>query len=185
MDADEFWDTCHQPKNKHRLLDLSDGRVAEWPRRTRWQAVVTTRIAFELSSYATRTGTGYVASSCAITLGADRRTVRGMCAGYFIDVDHLKPEDRWDGTPPRVAVLTGSMAEERTIIEGTALDFLRHGTRLVWVIDPDERTVTALAGESRAVVFAVGDALTADVLSGFSYRVADLYRQPGERRVSA
>ena len=130
MDADEFWDFCQQRENEHRNLDLSDGRVVEWPRRNRWQGVVTARIGFELCLHARQTETGYASTWCAITLGAERKTVRGMCGGYFTDFDTLRASDRWDGSPPPVAALSGYWQEQKDLLEGAAADFLRCLRRL-------------------------------------------------------
>lgn len=56
------------------------------------------------------------------------------------------------------------------------LDFyLANGVRLVWVIDPQRRTLTATAGVGQAMTLAEGEAVNGgEVLPGFACAVADL-----------
>jgi len=55
-------------------------------------------------------------------------------------------------------------------------EYLDRGVRLVWVIDPEDRTVTVHAPNEEARVLAETDTLTGgDVLPEFQVLVADLF----------
>jgi hypothetical protein len=55
-------------------------------------------------------------------------------------------------------------------------EYLAPGTRLVWVVDPRPRTVTAYGAAGTARRYASADALDAgDVLPGFATPVAGLF----------
>ena len=54
-------------------------------------------------------------------------------------------------------------------------DYLKAGAALVWVADPDARTVTAYRTAQSPVVFAMTDTLTAaSVIPAFAVPVSDL-----------
>jgi Uma2 family endonuclease len=61
--------------------------------------------------------------------------------------------------------------------------YLRTGSRLVWVVDPQRRTVTVHRPIHDPLALGADDQLTGeDVLPGFECRVADLFDQwPGSR----
>jgi Uma2 family endonuclease len=55
-------------------------------------------------------------------------------------------------------------------------DWLAAGCRLVWVIDPETRTVTVYRGRDQIVILTSSDLLTGgDVLPEFSVRVGDIF----------
>jgi Uma2 family endonuclease len=55
-------------------------------------------------------------------------------------------------------------------------EYLDAGSKMVWVVDPEARTITVYRSASQVQVFGMGDTLTAeDVLPGFSTPVAALF----------
>jgi Uma2 family endonuclease len=78
--------------------------------------------------------------------------------------------------PPDLAVEVLSPDDRAVAVNRKVRDYLRAGVRMVWVIDPEIRTV--LIHREGAAVTGVGDAETlsgGDVLPGFSCKVADLF----------
>ncbi len=60
-------------------------------------------------------------------------------------------------------------------IEAKVHEYLTAGVVLVWVVDPESRTVTAYRTNQPPVVFATTDTLAADgVILGFAVAVAEL-----------
>jgi Uma2 family endonuclease len=58
-------------------------------------------------------------------------------------------------------------------------EWLAAGAKLVWIIDPEDRTIHAYKGNVSVTLFRATDTLTAEpVLAGFSCPVADLFRLP-------
>jgi Uma2 family endonuclease len=56
--------------------------------------------------------------------------------------------------------------------------YLRHGVRLVWVVDPIAETVTVHRPDDDPVTLTAGDTLDgADVVPGFTLPVADIFAQ--------
>lgn len=59
--------------------------------------------------------------------------------------------------------------------------YLRHGVRLVWVIDPEDRVITVYRPDADPRDLRSGDTLDgADVLPGFTVPVADIFAQLDE-----
>jgi Uma2 family endonuclease len=58
-------------------------------------------------------------------------------------------------------------------------EWLAAGAKLVWIVDPNDRSVTAYQPGKRPSVYEVGDTLPGDpVLPGFSVAISDLFRLP-------
>lgn len=56
--------------------------------------------------------------------------------------------------------------------------YLRHGVRLVWVVDPRAETVTVHRPDADAFTLGAGDVLDGgDVLPGFILPVADIFAE--------
>lgn len=78
-------------------------------------------------------------------------------------------------TIPELVVEVRSKNDTQAEIDQKVRDYLAAGVVLVWVADPDTRTVTAHRANQSPAVFAAGGTLTADpVIPGFAVPVADL-----------
>jgi len=82
-------------------------------------------------------------------------------------------------TIPALVVEVRSKNDTQPEIDAKVQEYLTAGVVLVWVADPESRTVTAYRANQPEKVFAVTDTLTADaVIPGFSVAVADLLPAP-------
>jgi Uma2 family endonuclease len=88
----------------------------------------------------------------------------------------LSPEGYLE-TIPELVVEVRSKNDTGPEVEAKVREYLAAGVELVWVADPDARTVTAHRPDQPPRVFADADTLTADpVIPGFAVPVADLFR---------
>ena len=79
---------------------------------------------------------------------------------------------------PDLVVEILSPDESTTRLVNKLLYYLNHGVRLVWVIDPDERTTLVLRPGEDGLILAPGDILDgADVLPGFTLPVDGIFAQ--------
>ncbi len=96
----------------------------------------------------------------------------------FLTAAQLPPRLSPEGylvTIPQLVVEVRSKNDAQPEIDEKVRDYLAAGVVLVWVADPDTRTVTAHRTNQTPVVFAATDALTADpVIPGFAVPVAEL-----------
>jgi Uma2 family endonuclease len=78
--------------------------------------------------------------------------------------------------PPDLAVEVLSPSETKAILEDKLDDYREAGTPLIWVVDPDTRTVEVRAADAPSYTLAEGDTLTgAPVLPEFRCAVAELF----------
>lgn len=64
-------------------------------------------------------------------------------------------------------------------------EYIRNGVRLVWIVDPDSRTVEVFAPRRKPVVLTKADTLDGGkVLPGFSLALAELFAELDEERPS-
>lgn len=88
----------------------------------------------------------------------------------------LSPEGYLE-TIPELVVEVRSKNDTGPEVESKVREYLAAGVELVWVADPDARTVTAHRPNQSSQVFAATDTLTADpVIPGFAVPVAELFR---------
>ena len=85
------------------------------------------------------------------------------------------PVTFWPGAPD-LAVEVISPGNTRREIEEKTSEYLMAGTRVVWVINPKQRTVTVHRADSAPLKLTEDDRLEgADVVPGFQYDIARLF----------
>jgi Uma2 family endonuclease len=118
-----------------------------------------------------------------VILERDPDTVRGPDVAVYEDANtfaELHP--KYGEVPPRLAVEVLAPNDRAGKVLRKINDYLRSGVRLVWVIDPEIRTVTVHRPGQPQAEFDENQELTgADVLPGFRCRVADFFLLPGEQ----
>lgn len=185
MTAEEFCDWVHQPENANKWFELVRGEVIELPPPQRPHGVVSANVARIIGNYTFERGKGYVAGNdSGVILERDPDTVRGPDVALYDDAQtfaELHP--KYGEVPPRLAVevLSPNDRADRTTRKIT--DYLRTGVRLVWLIDPEVRTVTVYQPDrGPRLVEEAGELDGEDVLPGFRCRVADFFLLPGEQQ---
>lgn len=105
----------------------------------------------------------------------DPDTVRGPDISFW-GKDRL-PEvpEGYIEVPPDLAVEVVSPSDHYSRVQNKVRHHLAHGVRLVWVVDPVDRSVTVYRSLQDVTILTEKDTLTgADVLAGFSCAVAEL-----------
>ncbi len=81
---------------------------------------------------------------------------------------------------PDLVVEVVSPGDTWTEVAEKVRDWLDHGTQVVWIVDPDTRTVEIWRGDGRVDVRREADELDAEsVLTGFRCRVPDIFPRQG------
>lgn len=184
MTVDEFYEFVHQPENRYRVFELVRGEVIELSRPNRVHGKICANTTYKLESFTRKRKKGYVVcNDTGVVLERDPDTVRGPDIGYYEDVQRFDDlPEKWGDTVPRLAVEVLSPNDTAQQITSKINDLLNNGVELIWVIDPETRTVTAY---SRTGVQSLTekDTLTGgDVLPGFRCKVADLFAMPEPAR---
>ncbi len=180
MNVDEFFDFVNAPENRNLSFELVRGEVIEVSRPTRIHGRVCARTAFKLELYAEKRKKGYVVSNdSGVVLEHDPGTVRGPDVGWYEDAEDFQDLPRkWGDVPPRVAVEVLSPNDTARYITIKTTDYLDNGVDLVWVIDPESRTITVYSKTGVKKLTEKNTLTGGDVLPGFRCKVADLFVLP-------
>jgi Uma2 family endonuclease len=115
-----------------------------------------------------------------VILERDPDTVRGPDVAWYDDApsfERLPP--KYGEIPPRLIVEVLSPSDRADRIIHKITDYLRNGVELVWLIDPEARTVTVYRPDTGPRVYTEKEELSGDdVLPGFRCRVADFFYMP-------
>jgi Uma2 family endonuclease len=185
MTAEEFGDWVHRPENADKWFELVRGEVIELPPPQKRHGFVSSNLCRILGNHTFQRGKGYVTGNdSGVILERDPDTVRGPDVAFYEDAEHYQElHPKYGEVPPRLAVEVLSPNDRADRVMRKVTDYLQHGVALVWVVDPEARTVTVYRPDNGPRFLEEGEALTGeDVLPEFRCRVADFFALPGDRR---
>jgi Uma2 family endonuclease len=183
MTAEEFCDWVHRPENADRWFELVRGEVIELPPPMKRHGVISANFAWNLGNYTFARRKGYVTSNdSGVILERDPDTVRGPDVAVYEDAqrfDELHP--KYGEVPPRLAVEILSPNDRANRVLRKVTDYLTTGVALVWLADPDDRTVSVYRPDKSPYLVKADEELTGDdVLPDFRCRVSDFFFIPGD-----
>ena len=147
------------------------------PRPRPLHARLTARVVHRLYGFVQEAGIGEVLAEPGILLARDPDTVRGPDVAYY-SRERIPEAGYATGFwgAPDLAVEITSPGNRVSEIQEKVTEYLDAGVRLVWVIDPPTRTVTAYAPDGSARILRYVDTLDGgDVVPGFRFRLAELF----------
>jgi Uma2 family endonuclease len=113
--------------------------------------------------------TGFISES-------DPDTVRGPDVSFWSRARLTEVPKGYIEIPPDLVVEVVSPGDHYARIQKKVEHYLEKEVRLIWVADPEDRSVTVYRPGVRMTVLGENETLTgADVLPGFTCRVADLF----------
>jgi Uma2 family endonuclease len=99
----------------------------------------------------------------------------------YAEADDLNP--RYSDRPPTLAVEVLTPNDKWAKVTRRLTGFLSRGVAVMWLVDPEEQSVTVWRVNQLPQVFEGEDELTGEPeLPGFRCRVADLFYLPGEEQ---
>jgi Uma2 family endonuclease len=184
MTADEFCNFVHRPENANKWYELVRGEVIELPPPTKPHGAVCLNAGRLLGNYSFQRRKGYVTvNDTGVILERDPDTVRGPDVALYEDAQRFVDlHPKYGEVPPRVAVEVLSPNDRADRIIRKITDYLNSGVELVWLIDPEARTVTVYQPNKGPRLYEEHEELSGeDVLPGFRCRVADFFLLPGDQ----
>src|SRR5262245_30451010 len=183
MSADEFWEWVSRPENEGRRFELERGEVVEMPPPGELHGILCAWIAHLLWAYVRRRGQGGVSSNdTGLLVEEDPDTVRGPDLMLFEEsrpLGQLNP--KFSVRVPQLVVEVLSPNDQVTKVNRRVKQFLARGVPLVWLVDPEVRSVTVYQPGKEHYVLDDTEELTGEgVLPDFTLRVAELFTLPGE-----
>jgi len=136
------------------------------------------RIVAALENHVARQGVGVVTTAEAgFQLAHDPDTVRAPDVA-FVRVDRIPSggvKGFFQGAPD-IAVEVVSPNDRASEVVAKVQDWLQAGCSIVWVVEPENRTVTVHRSRKEIAILTESDMLLGgDVLPGFSMRVTDVF----------
>lgn len=158
--------------------ELVDGEVIQMSPPGFEHADISACLLHELRQFVKPRGLGRVVSELGFILRRNPDLVRAPDVAFISDEKleaHGRTRKFWQG-PPDLAVEVLSPEDRASEVLGKVGEYLDAGTRLVWVVDPENQLVSAYRGLNQLRVYAVGDTLSGeDVLHGFSLPVNEIF----------
>ena len=176
--AAQVWELSHDSEHAHQRFELSEGELLIMSPAGGEHGVVASRLDRKIGNFVDEYDLGYVtAAETGYILATNPDTLRAPDVG-FVQKSRLP-----DGLPqgyiplaPDLAVEVVSPNDQADEIQRKTGEYLRHGTRLVWVVYPRTKSVVVHTAE-KAITVSGDDMLDGGaVLPGFSLPVAELFR---------
>jgi Uma2 family endonuclease len=174
--ADEFWESFGDTKR----LELVKGVPVEMSPTGEEHSVVSAWIAYLLLSYVETHDLGEVtAAEGGFVVSRDPDTVRAPDVGFVAKTRLAGPtSERYFPGPPDLAVEVVSPGDSASAIHAKVFDYLRAGTRLVWVVYPQSRTVAVYGPDTPTRFLDIDGTLEGgDVLPGLSLPVREIFKK--------
>jgi Uma2 family endonuclease len=187
MTAEEFCEWVQRPENDNRWFELVRGEVIELPAPQKPHGVVCMNVGRLLSNAAFEQGRGYLAcNDTGVILARDPDTVRGPDIAYYEDAaTWAEVHPKYGEVPPRLAVEVLSSTDRYSRITEKVNDYLNSGVELVWLIEPELKSVTVCRVGRQPQILREADEITGEnVLPDFRCKVSDFFRMPGDNAKS-
>lgn len=183
LTAEEFHVWACRPENEGKRYELDSGKVVEMPSPGVRHGTVCWLLSLIVGQYLFRRGAGHAASNdSGLIVQRKPDTVRGPDLMVFMDaVKYDDLELKYSERIPALVVEVLSPDDRPGKTNRRVEQYIRRGVPLVWLIDPEDRTVTVYRPEEFHKVLDENDELSGNgVLTDFSCRVSDLFSLPGQ-----
>jgi len=164
------------------IHEVVDGELVMSPKNNWFHGRICTRLLIAIGNFATAHQLGAVLDS-STGFWMFNRNCRAPDVS-FVPKSRLaalgfKPkEKRFFPGAPDLAVEVLAESNTRGEIDKRLKDFFSSGTRLAWVIDPEEERVEVCHSPTERQLIGSGGFLDGeDLLPGFKYRIADLFKE--------
>jgi Uma2 family endonuclease len=176
-EADQLRYVDREPK---RLVELIDGILVEKAMGQR-EALLAATLIHLLMAYVRPRRLGVVAApDMIVRVADDQNRLPDVCYTAWenlpSDSAHLTPVADY---APDLVVEILSESNTRKEMQRKRREYFAAGTKLVWIIDPDDRTVAVYTEPETPTVLSAADTLAGgDVLPGFALPLAELFDDP-------
>ncbi len=162
------------PENADRILELIDVEIVEkMPSFT--PSRIASRIGRFLGNFADEHQLGYVTGEAGGYVMSEGN-VFNPDVGYISKERLPEAPEREAPVPPDLAVEVKSPSDSKRAMRRKAEKYLASGTRLVWLVFPDEQLVEVYVADKDVQTVGIDGVLEGgDVLPGFTLKVSDIF----------
>jgi len=173
--AEEFAEFPEPEPEQHD--ELVRGIIAYYPLPTVRHGHTSADVGYLLGKYVDQNDIGVVTMRVGVVTGRNPDTVRAADLAFWMKQRWPRCIERDDWTVvPDIAIDIRDRWDTPELTALRARDFLEAGVRLVWVVEPDSRSVMVYRPGERGIEYSETDTLDGgDVLPGFTCPVASLF----------
>lgn len=158
--------------------ELVQGVIVTMPPPSMHHGVVCNRVGRKVGNFVEERNLGFVSNNdSGVILERDPDTVRGPDVAFWTR-ERLPavPARGYPEVPPDLVVEVLSPSDLFPRVLRKVQQYLKAGVGMIWIVVPDDRSVTVFRPGQSEVILGERDILTgADVLPGFTCVVADLF----------
>ena len=119
---------------------------------------------------------GWVTIGSGVVIDRDPDSLFGPDVSFTSITRHPNRPEGYQEIPPDLVVEVLSPDDRRKHVREKIKDYVKNGVKLVWLVDPEMRTVTVYAGSLRGTEIDEAETITGgDVLPEFSCKVAEFF----------
>jgi Uma2 family endonuclease len=158
--------------------ELIRGKVVRFPLPTALGGAVCTRIAILLGGFKKSRGRGCVLSNhTGFITSTNPDSVRAIDVAFFLNSPWTGPTpDRFLTEAPDLAVEVRSEDQPWKALLEKANEYLKMGTRMVWIIDPKTERMTVFEPDREPTTYTAESEFDgAEVLPGLKFKVAEIF----------
>jgi Uma2 family endonuclease len=157
--------------------ELVRGVIVTMPPPGGLHGVCCAKVARRIGNFVEDNGLGIVTSNdTGFISERNPDTVRGPDVAYWGRNRLPEVPEGYIEVPPDLVVEVVSPSDHFSRVQTKLRHYLARGVRLIWIVDPQDRSVTVYRSPRQGQLLAEGDSLAGeDVLPGFTCRVADLF----------
>lgn len=157
--------------------ELDDGELIVMPPPGDMHGRRQAKIVRYLDSEAEERGLGEVRAEVGIILRRNPDRVVGADAAFILkaSLPVRRAKEGYLETIPEIVVEVRSKNDRMNEVRAKKEEYFDAGVKLVWVIDPDQRTVAAHEPGAPVKTFTIVDVLTTELLPGFAVPVEKLF----------
>jgi Uma2 family endonuclease len=170
--AEELWSMG----SGGRRFELVRGRLVERVSPTGWgHGRTVVRLVARLDVHVSRAGLGAVTTETGFVLARDPDLVRGPDVAFVAaGREPARGSNGFVELAPDLAIEVVSPGDTYTEVLAKVDEYLDHGVREVWIVDPQRRRVVVQRPGAPPRTLTADEELTSDLLPGLSLRLADL-----------
>lgn len=176
--TDEFERIANLPENADKTLELINGEIIEKMPSNPRSSAIAILIARKVGDFVDDHDLGHVTGEAGRYIISETNTFAPDVAFISKERQPVLPyEEGYNPIPPDLAIEVISPSDSYSEVATKVAAYLRNGTRLVWVFDPENETAT-VHSPNRVRVLKIDDALdSGDVLPGFKLALKDIFKR--------
>lgn len=172
----EFEAIVGLPENAGKILELVNGAIVEKMASNPYCSAIASKINFNFMTYLNQHDIGYVTGEAGGYIISPKDTFAPDVAFISKARQSSLPYHGFNPIPPDLAVEVVSPTDSYVDIARKVRTYLRYGTRLVWVVEPETQTVTVHSSDGSQTTLDIDGTLDGgDVLPGFTLPIRSIF----------